>query len=51
MKRELGIARCRLACCLCSENVLCKGSGLSDAPRSGHVPHRQREAVMIVRCN
>ena len=25
MKRELGIARCGLACCLCSENVACKG--------------------------
>lgn len=25
MKRELGIARCGLACCLCSENVKCKG--------------------------
>ena len=25
MKRELGIARCGLACCLCSENVSCKG--------------------------
>ena len=25
MKRELGIARCGLACCLCSENVNCKG--------------------------
>lgn len=25
MKRELGIARCGLACCLCSENVECKG--------------------------
>ena len=25
MKRELGIARCGLACCLCSENVFCKG--------------------------
>ena len=25
MKRELGIARCGLACCLCSENVQCKG--------------------------
>ena len=22
MKRELGIARCGLACCLCSENVI-----------------------------
>ena len=27
MKRELGIARCGLACCLCSENVKCKGYG------------------------
>ena len=25
MKRELGIARCGLACCLCSEKVECKG--------------------------
>ena len=25
MKRELGIARCGLACCLCSENTECKG--------------------------
>ena len=25
MKRELGIARCGLACCLCSENAACNG--------------------------
>ena len=25
MKRELGIARCGLACCLCSENGRCHG--------------------------
>lgn len=25
MKRELGIARCGLACCLCSENENCSG--------------------------
>lgn len=25
MKRELGIARCGLACCLCSENDHCNG--------------------------
>ena len=25
MKRELGIARCGLACCLCSENIHCSG--------------------------
>ena len=28
MKRELGIARCGLACCLCSENKECKGCRL-----------------------
>ena len=28
MKRELGIARCGLACCLCSENKECKGCHL-----------------------
>lgn len=25
MRRELGIARCGLACCLCSENINCHG--------------------------
>ena len=25
MKRELGLARCALACCLCSENTVCRG--------------------------
>ncbi len=30
MKRELGIARCGLACCLCSENVTCKGCKRDD---------------------
>lgn len=25
MKRELGIARCGLACCICSENADCSG--------------------------
>lgn len=29
MKKELGIARCGLACCLCSENANCNGC-LSD---------------------
>ena len=32
MKRELGIARCGLACCLCSENEQCGGCD------SGHCP-------------
>lgn len=27
MKRELGIARCGLACCLCTENPGCNGCG------------------------
>lgn len=30
MKKELGIARCGLACCLCSENKTCKGCNLDD---------------------
>ncbi len=25
MKRDYGIARCGLACCLCSENTTCQG--------------------------
>lgn len=32
MKRELGIARCGLACCLCSENQTCKGCNSDDCP-------------------
>lgn len=32
MKRELGIARCGLACCLCSENEHCKGCNSQDCP-------------------
>lgn len=32
MKRELGIARCGLACCLCSENTHCKGCNSGDCP-------------------
>ena len=32
MKRELGIARCGLACCLCSENIACNGCGSSGCP-------------------
>lgn len=32
MKRELGIARCGLACCLCSENVKCSGCGSNECP-------------------
>ncbi len=32
MKRALGIARCGLACCLCSENVTCNGCNSGDCP-------------------
>ena len=32
MKRELGIARCGLACCLCSENETCSGCNSEDCP-------------------
>ena len=32
MKIELGIARCGLACCLCSENESCKGCNSGDCP-------------------
>lgn len=32
MKRELGIARCGLACCLCSENDHCSGCDSGDCP-------------------
>ena len=32
MKRELGIARCGLACCLCSENVTCTGCDSGKCP-------------------
>jgi len=32
MKRELGIARCGLACCLCSENTVCNGCNSSECP-------------------
>lgn len=32
MKRELGIARCGLACCLCSENETCNGCDSGECP-------------------
>ncbi len=32
MKRELGIARCGLACCLCSENTRCGGCDTEACP-------------------
>ena len=32
MKRELGIARCGLACCLCSETAHCSGCNSGECP-------------------
>ncbi|MDE6406185.1 MAG: DUF3795 domain-containing protein, partial [Lachnospiraceae bacterium] len=32
MKRELGIARCGLACCLCTENDNCSGCSSDECP-------------------
>ena len=32
MKRELGIARCGLACCLCTENESCHGCNSGECP-------------------
>ena len=32
MKRELGIARCGLSCCLCTENPGCNGCGSNGCP-------------------
>ncbi len=41
MKRELGIARCGLACCLCSENVSCNGCGSGECPDKGWCENRK----------
>ncbi len=40
MKRELGIARCGLACCLCSENVNCDGCHSDSCPDRNHCENR-----------
>ena len=32
MKSELGIGRCGLACCLCSENLHCSGCNTGECP-------------------
>ncbi len=41
MKRELGIARCGLACCLCSENVECGGCDSGRCPDRGRCENRR----------
>lgn len=41
MKRELGFARCGLACCLCSENDKCGGCNSGDCPDTGWCVNRK----------
>ncbi|AGF56001.1 hypothetical protein B0P06_005743 [Clostridium saccharoperbutylacetonicum] len=41
MKRELGIARCGLACCLCSENEKCTGCNTSECPDKAWCQNRK----------
>ena len=41
MKRKLGIARCGLACCLCSANEICRGCNSSSCPGSDHCENRR----------
>ena len=44
MKRELGIARCGLACCLCGENERCGGCEAGDCPDKGWCVNRKCSA-------
>ena len=41
MKRELGIARCGLACCLCSENKYCDGCNSGECPDKAWCENRR----------
>ncbi len=41
MKRELGIARCGLACCLCSENTTCRGCDSGGCPDKDQCENRE----------
>ena len=41
MKRNLGIARCGLACCLCSENKTCSGCDSGECPDKDWCENRQ----------
>lgn len=41
MKRELGIARCGLACCLCSENHHCRGCNTGECPDKNWCENRK----------
>ena len=41
MKRELGFARCGLACCLCTENNKCNGCNSGQCPDTGWCHNRK----------
>ncbi len=41
MKKELGIARCGLACCLCSENIKCGGCDSDNCPDRSQCENRK----------
>lgn len=41
MKRELGIARCGLACCLCTENEKCTGCDSGECPDKAWCENRK----------
>lgn len=41
MDRGLGIARCGLACCLCTENENCGGCNAGDCPGAAWCENRQ----------
>ena len=41
MKRELGIARCGLACCLCTENDVCSGCNSGECPDKNWCENRR----------
>lgn len=41
MKRALGIARCGLACCLCSENSTCPGCDSGECPDTNWCENRK----------
>lgn len=45
MKRDLGIARCGLACCLCSENESCTGCDTGSCPDKDWCENRKCSAV------
>ena len=45
MKREFGIARCGLACCLCSENDHCGGCNSGECPGTSWCENRKCSMV------